>query len=156
MIMTVRKNSIVRIGLLVLFGTAALLSIRSAVSLASGYKDNEELARLIDRYSAATAVDEEDQDPNAKDKGKKAPPKKETGKSGKVKSPSDELAAQISKRYFFSPAPPKKKPPKLTGVLGAMAFFSGGKGYTVGQSYQGAKIKEIGGDYVVLEVDGKS
>jgi hypothetical protein len=149
--MTVRKDSLVRVARWSLLGLAALLTVLGAVALASRHKGREELAGLMDRYAAAQAADAADeQDPKPDTPSPGNPPKKQ-------KSPQDQQAERICKRNVFSPPPKKKKSPKLTGVLGDEAYFDGqGKGYKVGQSYQGAKIKEIGADWVEVEQEGKA
>ncbi len=50
----------------------------------------------------------------------------------------------------------KKFSLKLMGILGELVYFQKeNKGFTVGQSHKGAKIKRIGPDWVELEFDGK-
>ncbi len=151
--MTLRKHDLARVALGGLLALAILLSVLIAVSLASGEKSREELATLIGRYAATDDADGQEtdkgKDPRNDKPGSKNPPK--TGKS-----PQDEQVDRISKRHMFSPDPPKKSF-SLTGVLGDEAYFDGqGKGYKVGQSYKGAKINEIGPDWVQVEIEGGS
>jgi len=173
--MTVRKDSLLLGGQVVLAALAVTLTVLSVVALASR-GGNKELDELIERYDPTTkpAKDDGEQSkaapatkpatsraggstkpgskkPAKKPKDtKKAPPKK-------VKSPQDEQVERICKRHMFSPAPPKKGfSATLTGVLGDEAYFDGkDKGYKAGQSYKGAKIKEIGPDWVELEFESK-
>ena len=173
--MTVRKDSLMLGGQLVLAALAATLTFLSVVALASRGGDKE-LDELIERYDPTTTPAKDDGEKSKAaqatkpatsrasgatkpkgDKSAKKPtgPKKAPAKKGK--SPQDEQVERICKRHMFSPAPPKKGfSANLTGVLGDEAFFDGkDKGYKVGQSYKGAKIKEIGPDWVELEFESK-
>jgi len=150
--MTLRKRDLARLAQAGVLALAVLLSVLIAVSLASGEKSREELATLIGRYTAVGDAGGQGSD-RGKDPQDGKPGSKNPSKKGK--SPQDEQVDRISKRHVFSPDPPKKSL-SLTGVLGDEAYFDGqSKGYKVGQSYKGAKITQIGPDWVQVEIDGK-
>ena len=157
--MTLQRDSLLRIGQMGLFATAALLSVLSVAALASRGDRHKQLAALVKRYVPAEKADEKQEESKSAAKDKAKNPPKDKGKAPKKsKLPLDQQVARILKRHLFSPAPPKKGfSAKLTGVLGEEAFFDGGaKGHKVGQSYKGAKIKQIGADWAELDFEGKA
>ncbi len=66
------------------------------------------------------------------------------------------LAAQrINDRYIFHSAPqPKFR--SIRGVLGNKVLFTNGGAVAVGETYDGATVKAIGGDWVELEYEGET
>lgn len=77
---------------------------------------------------------------------------------GQAKPNDPALAAmeRVTKRNIFMPEQPKV-PPQLAGVLGRLAYFAGnGEGLAVGGEFNGAKVKQIGGDWVEVEFNGQT
>jgi len=151
--MTVSKDKLTRIGHLGLVGLAGLLSVMSVAALASRHKGHKEITALLERYEVTEKTDEE-QDKTQGETEKD----KDANKQEKPKSVQQEQAERISNRHIFSPPEGKKGfPAKLLGVLGKQAFFEGAdKGFEVGQSHKGGKIKQIGPDWVEVEFKGKT
>ncbi len=161
--MTIPKDKLLRTGQLTLAGLAVLLTVSSIAALASRNEGDEEAESLINRYAIMIGVDQADADPNAKDQPTteaKTPATDQSKKGAKppAKSPQDEQVDRICKRNLFVPAPPKNSfKSKLAAVLGNQAYFHGnGSGYKVGKDYKGAKIKQIGPDWVEIEFEGKT
>lgn len=151
------KNSINSIGFWTLCGLGAVLTICCLVSVFEGDEVVEETEHLKDRISQTTKPDKTKTDtkPDPKAvKGKNKDKDKNKGKA-KNKAKEDPRGKRISARNIFSPQK-KSAVFKLVGVLGKQVFFQGSEGLTVGQSHNGGKIKEIGPDWVELEVEGKS
>ena len=151
--MTIPGYSPAQIGRASLLGLAALLTVLVVVSLASGWGGNEELAALVEQYTGGGKVASGSEATSAPGAAKK-----DKSDKSKAKSPLDEQVERICGRHFFAPAPPKAKfSAKLTGLLGDKVFFDGKpKAHEVGQSYNGAKIMAIGGDWVEMEFQGKA
>ena len=63
--------------------------------------------------------------------------------------------SEVTKRNMFAPPPPKGFRARLSGVLGDSAIFDGGKFVKVGESHQGAKLLEVGPDWVEIEFEGE-
>ncbi len=157
--MTVRKDSVLRIGRLVLLALVVMLTVACVMALADRGAGHREITDLLDRYTATLKADSSGKDDDKeKDQSKDKP--KGGKKPNQTKSPQDEQVERICKRHVFSPDQPNKLP-NLIGVLGNEAFFGGEKGekgkkgYKVGEIYKGVKIKEIGPDWVEVEFEGK-
>ena len=179
--MTQPKDSILRIGKTVLVATAGLLTVLSVISLAQQGQGHQRVTKLIEKYTAAVTVKDKSQPPTkdpkgtkptkddsknkdkpkpkpkGKDKPKPKPKDKPKKPAKKVKSPQEQQIERICKRHAFSLAPPKKTfTGKLRGVLDNLAYFDAdNKGCKVGQDYKGAKLKEIGPDWVIVVFQGK-
>ena len=152
--MNINKDKVTRIARLAVIALASLLSILALTSLASRNKGYREIADLLERYNPSEKPPEKDKTPNPNEKEGK----KEGKKENKNKKSLQELQVErIVKRLIFSV---KKKPKgfslKLAGVLGKLVYFQGeNKGFGLGQTHKGAKIKRIGPDWVEVEFRGK-
>ena len=149
MTMRIPTDKLIRSAHLSLVALAAMLTILGVISLFGRDGIGGELEYLLARYSAAAA------DGDAEDAKEKNPESKPSEPGSESKSAVEEQAERVRKRHPFSPAPPKKSPPKLVGVLGDKAFFDDGEGCEVDKNYKGAKIKEIGPDWVKIEFEGQ-
>ncbi|MHC4717925.1 MAG: hypothetical protein ACYS5V_13205 [Planctomycetota bacterium] len=152
--MNVRNINPARAGRLALIALAAILTLMSLVAAARRHLGRAELADLLDRYAAATDPTAGNQPATQSAKDGKSKAGKDAGKSSTA---ARDRVKRICDRRIFSPAKPKRGfSATLVGVLGDEAFFAGQKkGYKVGQSFSGAKILEIGPDWVKLDVKGK-
>lgn len=138
--MKVSSDGFLRVAKLSVLALAVLLSVLSIVALASRRGDHREVSTLIERYSKTNQEQEKAQDPKESKKGK---------------SPQDEQVERIKRRNVFSPVKKKSFSAKLLGVLGDWAVFAPDKLVKVGGSVSGAKVTEIGPDWVALEYEGK-
>ncbi len=141
--MTLGKHRIGSLTLIAMLLAAVGGTIYCLVAVASDDDDATELEGLLGTYATSRPV-----------RTQHAP-----GKPGKPgKTPADETAARLAKRCIFAPAPPKPSfSAKLQGVLGDKAYFVGKPvGLAVGQDINGAKIKEVGPDWVKVEFQGTS
>ncbi len=140
--MMVDKERLTRIGKLSVIGVASLLSVMAVSGLAWQLKGQGEVPAWLELYEAA---DKQDEPSKPEDKNKK-----------KEKSAQEIQADKIAKRHIFSIEKPKGLSLKLMGILGDVVYFQGeNKGFELGQSHKGAKIKQIGPDWVELEFEGK-
>ena len=125
---------------------AAMLigTVICVVSAATSDTDRPELQELLEQYAATGQGGETGGNPGAK-----AP--------GKEDKTADDLRAQrLAGRHMFTPAPKVAFSAKLQGVLGHLAYFVGNaQGMRVGQAIMGAKIKEIGPNWVKVDFQGK-
>lgn len=140
MVIRIFSGGVSRIAKVSAVAVAGVLTVLSVVALASRHGDHKEVSALIDRYCKT------DEQQGAGDTAKD--PKK-------GKSPQDEQVERIQKRNIFSPAKKKGFSAKLMGILGDSAIFAPSEFVKVGQSVSGAKVKEIGPDWVVVEYEGK-
>ena len=138
--MKVSSDGFLRVAKLSVLALAVLLSVLSIVALASRHGEHGEVSALIERYSKTNQEQEKAQDPKESKKGK---------------SPQDEQVERIKRRNVFSPAKKKSFSAKLIGILGDWAIFAPDKLVKVGESVSGAKVTEIGPDWVALEYEGK-
>ncbi|WP_432800070.1 hypothetical protein [Poriferisphaera sp. WC338] len=80
------------------------------------------------------------------------------GEAAKSKSPSkgylDLSSEQAKKRDIFNPVPSKGFKGQLEGILGNRAYFNGGQNGKIGEQVMGAKIIDLGADWVEIEFDG--
>ncbi len=72
----------------------------------------------------------------------------------KLLAKGNELAEALKKKNMFAPPAPKPKQPSCSGIFGDMAIF-GDKCYKVGENAGGAKILEVGANFVKIEWEGK-
>ena len=160
--MTAGKDKVGHVVRLGLVGLAGLLSVMSVAALASRQKGHKDIAAVLERYEGSEETEQQEdktQEETAENDGKKDKDEsKDENKPEDKKTVQEEQAERISKRHIFSPPKPEKKfSAKLAGVLGKQAFFEGeSKGVEAGQSHKGAKIKEIGADWVEVEFEGKT
>lgn len=146
-----RTDRMMRIGGLVLVAAAVLFTVLCVIALATGGPEHRDTDELLVRYDKTFRPDKD----GRKEPGDKKPTSPAKN-SKKTPSPQDKLVELICKKHVFSPDPPKKTY-KITGVLGDLVFFSGNdKGVKVGETHNGAKIKQIGPDWVEVEVEGKT
>lgn len=138
--MKVSSDGFLRVAKLSVLALAVLLSVLSIVALASRHGEHREVSALIERYSKTNREQEKARDPKESKKGK---------------SPQDEQVKRINTRNIFSAAKKKSFSAKLLGILGDWAVFAPDKLVKVGESISGAKVKEIGPDWVALEYEGK-
>ncbi|MDY7011005.1 MAG: hypothetical protein SVV80_09680 [Planctomycetota bacterium] len=152
--MTVRKSSVLRISQMVLLALAVMLTVACAMALADRNKSHRKITDLLERYTVTFRADSSEKD-NDKEKNQSKGKPGGGKRSNETESLEDEKVKRICKRHVFSEDPPQNKLPNLTGVLGDEAFFDGEKGWKVGEIYNGAKIKEIGPDWVEIEFEGR-
>jgi len=144
--MRLPRIDLARGGRLALAATAGLMTLWCLTAATCRHMDRSELAGLVGRYEAAATPPAED--------GKKS-------KGDPKKDPAAVAAAERMKRIcdsslFVPPKPPAGFSAALTGVLGDEAFFAGqNSGQKVGQEFNGAKIVEIGPDWVKVSYKGK-
>lgn len=138
--MKIFSDGLTRIAKLGLLALAGLLSVLCVISLASRHAGHRKLSGLIDRYRTAN------QDAQVAPDGKNP---------SKATSPQEECVKRITDRNVFSPPKKKAFSAKLLGVLGDAAIFAPDKFVKVGESISGAKVMEIGSDWVQLEYEGK-
>jgi len=149
-----------RIGWWALLTVAAVLTLTLVVDWASGAHDGDEVAEVLGRYTKTFAAPgDKTADPND---GDDEPENAKKPGDAKKADPRDEQVKRIAKRNLFSP-PAKNKDKgltaKLTGLLGEAAYFDGKpKPHKVGDSYDGATVKEIGPNWAEVEIkaDGKT
>lgn len=65
------------------------------------------------------------------------------------------VVKRILDRYIFNQPPPQRFR-QIKGVLGDRVIFDDGRVVSVGEQYDGATVKAIGGDWVQLEHEGQS
>jgi len=116
------------VGLAVVFGLAAL-----ADAVGYGFRAFR-LARVLTAAEKKTEPDE----------------KAVEAQASKIRARVEAL----KRRNAFLPPPGKPQRPVCVGIFGDMAFF-GDKPYTVGQEVNGAKILEVGPNYVTIEWEGE-
>jgi hypothetical protein len=63
-------------------------------------------------------------------------------------------AERVAKRNLFSPPPPTGFQGQIIGALGHKAIFSNGQAGAAGDSVMGAKVLEVGPDWVRIEFEG--
>lgn len=145
--MTVNKNSLTRVALFTLAALAGLFTVLSVTALASRQKTHRDLENLLQRYQVKDNAEDDPQNDAPGDKEGQEKPKPPLHRA---------QAERINKRHFFAAAKPEAKfSAILTGVLGRQAFFQGDdKPYELGQEFKGAKITQIGPDYVEIEFKG--
>lgn len=142
--MTVRANRVARAARWALPAALLIGTVICVVNAATDDTDRTEIQELLEQYAVTGQAGRTGGKPGAK-----APGKNDA-------TPDDLLVRRLAGRHIFAPARKAAFGAKLQGVLGHLAYFVGNaQGMRVGQAINGAKIKEIGPDWVKVDFKGK-
>ncbi len=132
------------------FAVAGLLGVLGIVELTAGRSRHQEVFGLLDRHLASASVEMPAPGPTPANPAEPPPRRPD-----KPKTRHEEQADRVGQRNVFAPPQVRNVQFQLIGVLGDQALFAGGQAVTAGQDYQGARVKEVGPDWVELEYEGK-